>query len=152
MQRITTALSYLSEKDSASYETSEGDNVPFNATFNIDPQMLDEILTKETLTHEEERILQVKKPDYLGVSQWEFRFEGSPLYARIDDPKWLESFQSRQLHVRPGDGLRVKIKIEVAYGHDNEVIAKRYYITKLLSVVPPLSHNQQDWLPHDNDT
>jgi len=140
--RVTSALSHLTEKDSAFYEGSDGKVVPFNMTFSIEATKLEEILTKEVLEHSEVRILQVKKPDYIGSSQWEFRYEGQVLFAKFEDEYWLKLFQNRDKDVRPGDSLRVNLRVEVSYGHDNEVIATHYFITEVIAIVPPPTQHQ----------
>ena len=82
-----------------------------------------------------EMILAVKKPDYLGTSQWELRHGKRTISARIDDVAWLERFQNRELDVRPGDALRALVRIEHKYGHDNELMSERYTIAEVLETL-----------------
>ena len=53
----------------------------------------------------------------------------------IEDVKWLAEFQGRKIDIRPGDALRCKARIEMAYGFDNELIAERYFIEEVLAIV-----------------
>ena len=80
-------------------------------------------------------VLIVKKPDYLGTSMWDLRHGRRPVSARIEDTKWLERFQSRRVDVRPGDALRCRVRIEMLYGHDNELIAERHAIEEVHEVL-----------------
>src|SRR3990172_10072004 len=105
--------------------------------FNIVPETIEGMLTRETITHEEVRIMKVKKPDYLGESQWEFRFAGAAISAKIAHQEWLRQFQNREINVRPGDGLRVKLEIIVSYDHNNDVIEMHHRIIEVLDVIPP---------------
>lgn len=82
-----------------------------------------------------EMILPVKKPDYLGSSQWELRHGKRNIYARIEDEAWLRRFQSRQEDVRPGDALRSIVQIEYNYGFDNELISERFTVLEVLEVL-----------------
>lgn len=77
----------------------------------------------------------VKKPDYIGTSKWDLRLGKKAISAKFEDEQWLNQFQSRDVDVRPGDALRCQVRIEMSYGHDNELIAERYFIAKVESVV-----------------
>ena len=90
-----------------------------------------------------EMILAVKKPDYLGTSKWELRHGKRTISARIDDPEWLQRFQRRAVDVRPGDALRCMAEIELLYGFDNELIAERDTVMKVLEVMADQFHVQE---------
>jgi hypothetical protein len=79
--------------------------------------------------------LKVKRPDYLGESMWDFRFETKTIPAKISDSQWLLKFQNREVEVRPGDALKAQVRIEVKYDFDGEVIASHYTITEVLEVI-----------------
>jgi hypothetical protein len=88
-------------------------------------------------------ILPVKKPDYLGNSQWELRHGKRNILARIEDGQWLRRFQGRQEDVRPGDALRCRVQIEYNYGFDNELVSERFTVLEVMEVlvnrIEPLS-------------
>ena len=134
VEGIRDALSHLKPHDKATLITAEGE-ARFNAEFSIPPATLEELLTKETLAGERTMILKVKKPDFLGESQWDFRHGQRAFPAKIRDLDWLQQFQNRQINVQPGDALRVTVTVEVMYGHDGEAIAERYFIDRVLGVV-----------------
>jgi hypothetical protein len=106
-----------------------------NAEFNIAPETIDELLTKEILVTKGEMILKIKKPDYLGESQWEFRHGNRKIMASIIDKDWLINFHSRRIDVRPGDSLRCDMRIDANYGFDGEVVAEHYIIMVVKEVI-----------------
>lgn len=134
MQGVSEALSHLRPHDKARLLTPDGE-APFNAEFAIEPATLDEILTKEVLSGQSTMILKVKKPDFLGESQWEFRHGRRSFQGKIVDLDWLQRFQARKVNVQPGDALRALVTVEVMYGHDGEAIGDRYVIDKVLDVI-----------------
>lgn len=134
IQELNSALAQLSKTDRATFISREGD-----ASLNLDLAFslhdVEDLLTRETISNEGQVILKVKKPDYLGESMWEFRFEGGPLEAKILDFDWLSRFQKREVDVRPGDAIRVTMKSESRYGYDGEVVGVRYSIVRVVEVI-----------------
>ncbi|MBI1804351.1 MAG: hypothetical protein HY033_04565 [Ignavibacteriae bacterium] len=143
IEKLTVALSNLNENDKATYITTDKD-VEMNARFHFVPENIEELMTQETITTPSEMVLKVKKPDYLGESQWEFRHGTHPIYAKFLDAEWLKNFQSRKYDVRPGDSLRVMVNINVKYGYDKEVVGIHHDITKVKEIIPL---NPLDQLP-----
>lgn len=131
---LTDPLAQLRDGDTASYITAD-EETPFNLAFSVTPKAIEDLITKETLTNEAVMILKVKRPDYLGDSMWDFRYEGRPLEAKILHWDWLRRFQERKEELRPGDALRALIKTDVRYGYDGEVIGTHYSVTKVLEVI-----------------
>lgn len=89
-------------------------------------------------------ILKVKKPDFLGNSQWEFKHDNRIITARILDDQWLESFRNGQVVIKPGDAIRANVLIEVNYGYDREVVSTNYRIITVDEVIdlnPPTKQN-----------
>jgi hypothetical protein len=134
---IAAALGQLNPQDSARLITSLGDQ-QFNLTINWGPETLEQLSVKETfISPSAPMILAVKRPDYLGNAQWEFKHGTHPIRARIDDKEWLERFQKRQVDVRPGDSLKAVVSISRAYGYDNELIYEAYVIERVTEVLGP---------------
>lgn len=150
IEKLTKALSHLTENDKAIYISAEGETI-MNAEFRFIPEEIEELLTQKTLTSQSDMILKVKKPDYLGESQWEFRHGTHPIFAKILDSNWLVTFQSREYDVRPGDSLRAIVETQVKYGFDNEVVATHYYIIKVNEIIrmPPM--DQLGLLPEEEE-
>lgn len=145
MRRVGEALAHLLPADSASYGTDQF-QAPFNLQFRVDPEALEDILTAETISNTGVMILKVKKPDYLGASQWDMRHGSRSVQAKFEDIGWLGRFQNRRENVRPGDALRAEVRIEVRYGHDGEVVGEHYIVTRVLAVIEPESDRQIDLL------
>lgn len=133
---IDRAVSYLDPRDTLRYESSNG-KVTIPHTQHVQEALIRDLLTREVLSSEDERIVKVKKPDYLGRSQWMLKYAGHSVYATIEDIEWLNRFQSGQVSVRPGDSLRVLMHEEVFYGENMEVVHVTHSVTKVIDVIPP---------------
>jgi len=81
---ISGAVNQLGPNDHATYEAA-GVTSGFNNNFHVDAEFAEELLTDETITNRPEVLLQVKKPDYLGESMWEFVHAGHVIRAKIVD-------------------------------------------------------------------
>lgn len=136
VQKVQLALSNLRPGDTAKFQSKEGD-VGFNMDFHVAPETLEALLTARTIENRAELLLKVKKPDYLGESQWELRHGSRTITARIEDRPWLDKFQARQAHVRPGDALRARVRVEVSYGHDGELVGEHYFVEEVFEVIEP---------------
>ena len=58
-------------------------SVGFNLEFELAPESIEDLVTKDKLMSQSEMILKVKKPDYLGESKWDFRHGGRSFPAKI---------------------------------------------------------------------
>lgn len=140
---IRDALVNLEEKDTAvliSKETSSN----FNKNLVIPEDIVRELMTKETIASAGEKNFKVKKPDYLGKSQWEFKYANHRIFAKILDEPWLHEFQSNIIKLHPGDSLRAKVKEETLYGYNNEIIHIDYEIIKVTEIIPAPKFIQGD--------
>jgi hypothetical protein len=134
---IREALSHLAANDAASFTSAEGQSI-YNRRLHVSEAMVQELVTRETIPTESERIVKVKKPDYLGTSKWEFKYAGHAIEAKILDVLWLQRFQSNLEPLNPGDSLRVILREEVAYGYDSEIVNIDYTVLKVLDILPGL--------------
>lgn len=82
IEKITSALSHLHKNDKAIYKSPDEEYIKMNVEFKIVPEKVEELLTQETMESTAPMILKIKKPDYLGESQWEFRHETSPFQQK----------------------------------------------------------------------
>ena len=115
----------------------------FNLSTRLDIEDIEALATKEKQTHHiPSMVVVVKKPDYLGNSMWELRYGKRSISAKIEHAEWLEEFQKRRADVRPGDALKCRVRLEVLYGHDNELMSERYYIEHVHEVLA--NHAEQN--------
>lgn len=149
MQSISTAKNYLDKQDSMQYLQGSGESLEFNLLIDWTPEKFEEFLTKEVVKYPEVPMnLVIKKPDYLGNSMWELRHGKTKILAKIEDENWLIRFQERQIDVRPGDALRCRVKQELHYGFDNELIAQKHIITAVEAVLEN-QYKQGDFFKDD---
>lgn len=139
---IKNALDYLGAQDHASLQSEEGRS-EYNPDLIVSEIVVREIVTRETITVNTERILKVKKPDYLGTSKWSFQYAGHMIEAKVLDESWLQRFQSNLELVHPGDSLRVTLSEFVAYGYDSEIVHTEYEVVEVLEVIRGLKLIQQ---------
>lgn len=132
---VHQSLSYLAANDEATLISSEGQS-KFNAEFEVSQAMVQELVTREKIAAKGERIVKIKKPDYLGTSKWEFRYAGRAIEAKILHKEWLQRFQANQVSLNPGDSLRVILNEEVSYGYDSEIVQTDYEVVEVIEVLP----------------
>lgn len=133
IQEISTALAHLEQPDSASLITSDG-SVEFNLNFRISDEAVEALSIEERISHQEEMILKVKRPDFLGEAKWEFVYERA-IEAKMADREWLQRFQAGDEQILPGDSIRALVQVDVKYGFDQEVVNKEYCILRVLRVI-----------------
>ena len=139
---IRNSLTNLEANDYARLQSDQGVS-SFNKKMEISTEIIREYLTREKITSEGEKILKVKKPDYLGYSMWAFRYQNKSVDAKILDDNWLKDFQSKDISVLPGDSIRAIVKEEVSYGHNNEVIDMHFEILQVLEILPAPKQKRQ---------
>jgi len=135
IRKVSEAMSYLEAGDSAKYITKEKE-VTLNPELQLSQESLEELLTKESIINKNVLILKVKKPDFLADSMWEFKHGRKTIPVKILDAGWLYKFQTKEIHVQPGDSIRANVEVETKYGYDDEVIAVHFNVTKVLEVIP----------------
>lgn len=140
LKRISESLEPLGEDGSVSIASDEGENTA-PSTLSITQESITAVLAGESITNEVEKILMVRRPDFLGETMWEFRHEKKSFSAKIEDEKWLEGFHNRQHNIQPGDALRVKILETITYGKDGEVISESRTISRVIGVIRETLHS-----------
>ncbi|MBU1236447.1 MAG: hypothetical protein KJ634_10595 [Gammaproteobacteria bacterium] len=142
---VNDALACLEHHDQASFMSPVGTS-GYNPALTVSEDMIREFVTRETIASRGERILKVKKPDYLGNSKWGFKYGAHMIEAKILDTSWLLRFQNSQESVLPGDSLRVILSEAVSYGFDNEIVHTDYEVVEVLGVIPGLRVVQDSML------
>jgi hypothetical protein len=141
---ISNSISLFDEFTKVTYCLPDSQAVTFNTAFNISPETIEEIATKDIFESHAKMILKVKRPDYLGDAKWEFRHGKMKIEARINDSDWLEQFRTRRIDLRPGDSLEAEVTIETKYDHNDEVITTSHIITRVYDVRPMTTPLQYD--------
>jgi hypothetical protein len=142
---ITNSLGALQNGDAAAFETRDGDRVEFNLTVRIAPKTLEELMVEQSLINEEDMILKIKKPDFLGDSQWEFVHEHA-FEAKVTDFEWLAKFRNGEVQLLPGSAIRARVRLEIGYGFEREVVSKKYQVLKVYTEIPPPTREQRNLL------
>lgn len=150
LRRVGNGLAQLHAGDGVVYISPEG-KLTVNREFRVTSDQIEELLTKEIISGESELLLMVKKPDYLGESKWEFRYQERAIEAKILDEEWLRQFQSRGIDVRPGDCLRARVRADVRRGFDGAEVSKSYFVLEVIEVVPAERQSQIPLLPPPSD-
>jgi hypothetical protein len=138
LERISSSVAILSDEDDASY-IAESEVVEIKRIFRVSQEALDELVTEREVVQTTEMILKVKKPDFLGTSMWDFKFQRRAIQAKILDEDWLHQFRSGDVVLTPGDSLRAYVKSHLRYDDRSELVGERYEILKVLAVydAPP---------------
>lgn len=134
IQTFRMGMAYLGEKDAA-FVILEGTKEQISKDIEINPDLRDEIMIKESISNTSDAILKVKKPDYIGRSMWQFRFSDHVIEAKIEDEKWLSDFQSRRQEVQPGDSLKVSLETTLDYGFSGDVVDSHYKVKKVYKIM-----------------
>ena len=149
INEIASALKPLGPNDRALMLLPDG-QIPFNMQFDLVPDQITDLLVSRKLTNESEMILKVKKPDFLGDSQWELKHGTQPILAKIEDTDWLAKFHDRTETIRPGDSIRVKLETVILYDHDNNPLSTRWAVKQVLQIIRPPSA-EQGQIPLDSN-
>jgi hypothetical protein len=134
LQGFQKSIQPLNSEDKVTFMTDSGKVASLRTSFDFSPENLEDVLTSEIIENTNIEILKIKKPDYLGSSQWEFMGERVFL-AKISDMEWIQRFHSRDFSLGPGDGIKAEVKTIVKYDWDNNVIASKREITKVIEVI-----------------
>ncbi len=134
LDKLNKSLKKLDKNDKVFFKSTQGDGT-FNLDFDFNAEEIQDLLTKEELSNTATLILKVKKPDYLGTSQWEFKYDKRNISVKILDQDWLKLFQQRKKDVRPGDSIKADVLINVKYGYDMNVISTIYEIIKVHKII-----------------
>lgn len=125
----------LQESDRVVF-AADGDEIEINTSFIVSEGPLEELAADKIVLETRERVMAVKKPDYLGRSMWEMRDQGHTVEVKILDEGWLDQFQNREVLVRPGDSLRAVVHTKVGFDENNQVIFSHYEVQKVEEVIP----------------
>ena len=143
------AFSELKESEKLYYIAGQS-QVSINRNFSLSPDEQEKLLIGDCIRNELEMILKVKKPDYLGESKWEFRYDKKTLKVKINDLEWLEDFRNRKIIIAPGDAIKAIIEVITTYDYQGEVTSN-YTLQKVLEVIPTPPTQQLSLFGGSND-
>ncbi|MDR1490437.1 MAG: hypothetical protein LBS65_08170 [Desulfovibrio sp.] len=133
---ISEALGGLEKGDSVTFQSDVGDSV-LTPDFVVTQEDITNLFAGEIISNDLVKILMVRRPDFLGDSKWEFRYEKKPFSAKIVDEGWLNDFRAGKIDIRPGDALRVMIRETVMYDNNGEVMREECEILSVLGITKP---------------
>ena len=103
-------------------------------TDKINLEDVENALTTEEIKSENIVFYKIKRPDFLGDSQWEFKHGNKSLKVKILHEEWLEDFKQGKVIVVPGDSLKVKIKQSFKYNKNGYLISEKTEIIEVLEI------------------
>ncbi len=130
---ISDSIARLEPGESISFGGDDGEAV-IDADFSVTDDDITNLLVSQTLVSVREIILMVRKPDFLGESKWEFRFDRKNMSVSIADKDWLSEYQDGKKDIRPGDALRVNMRESVSYDANGEVVNVEREIVEVLEI------------------
>lgn len=142
LNSINNSTNKLSDKEKFTFksENEKGTREISKGTPKIDIEAVETALTQEELTNESVLFYKIKKPDFLGDSQWDFKLGKRSVKVKILHEEWLEKFQKGEKVVVPGDSLKVKVHQTTKYNRNGHLISEKLEITEVLDI----RHKQED--------
>ncbi|SKC61723.1 hypothetical protein [Maledivibacter halophilus] len=134
LSKISTTMQEIGNQNTAIYISSSG-STAINKNFHLSISQIEELLIQEVKTIKSDIVLQVKKPDYLGSSMWEFYYENHVIHVKIKDTNWLKKFQDGEIDLRPGDSLNAKVEIEMLIDENGTSIKENYMLLKVNKIL-----------------
>lgn len=106
-----------------------------NSPDRIDLEEVENLLTKEEMENKFQTYYKIKRPDFLGSSQWEFKNGNEKIIAKITDEEWLKKYQQGEIIVVPQDSLHVEVTKIDKFDKNLELISSRIEVTKVIKVI-----------------
>jgi hypothetical protein len=144
VRRIGEATQNLKLSDKAKYMSDLGD-VDFNLGFSVAPDSFEALITRESIVNQAVMILKVKKPDFLGESMWDFKFQGRTIEVLFRDFEWLKRFRERTVVLRPGDAIKGLVETEVRYSFEGEALSTRNTLIRVDEVISVENPSQSEF-------
>lgn len=135
LKDISMSLSPLIEGDSVKYISLDHGESALNLKFKLSSENIEDILTKETTVKQGEKILKIKKADYLGESMWDFKHGQLTIQASISDKGWLADFQSGKITILPGDSLRAIVGEYYRFDQNKTLIGLNYRVERIDEII-----------------
>lgn len=131
IEDIVRAAALLRPNDYADYRSSFG-NARINPNF--DTSNLRALLATNTETSENEYLVKIKRPDFMGEAMWELVLKGHTIPAKMADAPWLEEFHQGLVDVRPNDYLSIRLRTDTTFQGSFGNPQLHYTVLKVLGV------------------
>ena len=135
LNKLGEAFNEFGEKNKIIFIGDDNEKVVLNTKFRLPLATLEEFCAGDVIENPSEIILKVRKPDFIGDTQWEFLHGREPIKAKISDEEWIKSYFGGAEIITPGDSLRVKMITTSIYNNNQDLIRSRHVITKVIAVV-----------------
>src|SRR5690606_28838664 len=103
-------------------------------TEKINLEDVENALTTEEIKSENIVYYKIRRPDFLGDSQWDFKHGNKSLKVKILHEELLDDFQKGKVIVVPGDSLKVKIRQNFKYNKNGYLISEKTEIIEVLEI------------------
>jgi hypothetical protein len=134
IKALESSTRALSEDDEATYQSAYRRR-KITKSIIISEEVEEELLSKIQIQKPTKAILPVKKPDYIGDSQWDLLLGGKVIRAHISHQKWLDSFHQREIKLDPGDALEAILEITMLEDYTGKVVGYKYSISEVIGVI-----------------
>ena len=133
IQHICDSIRPLLSEDQAIF-ISNSKSLLIAPKFNISQESIETLLTDQSLIREQEMVLKVKKPDFLGQSMWEMKHGVKSISVKITDQNWLTLFHKQKESVLPGDSLHGLVRHQENIDQKGQLVSESYQILKVWDV------------------
>lgn len=96
---------------------------------------INDVAGDKTLSNDIDMVLVIRKPDFLGATEWQFQHGKKRFSAPIKDEIWLNSFRAGEHPLKPGDALRVRVRYTYIYDAKGDLLESDEEITKVLGII-----------------
>jgi hypothetical protein len=135
LKDISMSLSPIMEGDSVKYISLDHGESTLNVKFRLSSENIEDLTTKRTTVKQGEKLLKIKKADYLGESMWDFKLGQTTIQASIFDKRWLNDFQSGKITILPGDLLRATVSEYYRFDQNENLIGLNYRVDRIDGII-----------------
>ena len=135
LKDISVSLSPLVEGDRVKYISLDHGESTFNPGLKLSSENIEDLIGRKTTVKQGEKILKIKKPDYLGESMWDFKYGQLTIQASILDKRWLADFHSGKIRILPGNLLRAIVSEYYRFEQNENLIGLSYRIERIDEII-----------------
>ena len=135
LKDISMSLSPLMKGDRVNYISLDHGESALNIQFKLSSEDIEDLLTKNTSVKRGEKVLKIKKADYLGESMWDFKQGQITIQASIFDKGWLNDFQAGKITILPGDSLRATVSEYCRFDQNENLIGINYRVDSINEII-----------------